>query len=147
VSVHTTAGRETYAPSDVARSEADRGSGWIAFAGVLLLIVGTLNIVEGIAAIDKANFFVANTDYIVGHLSAWGWTALFLGIAQILVGFGIFAGNQFARWAGVLVLGLNAIAQLLMIPAYPFWSLAVFAIDILAIYGLMAYGAKRVSRA
>lgn len=145
MSVHTTANRE-YVPSDVARNDDDQGSGWIAFAGVLLLIVGTLNIIEGIAAIDKANFFVANTHYIAGDLSAWGWTALFLGIAQILVGLGIFAKNQFARWAGVAVLSLNAIAQLLMIPAYPFWSLAVFSVDILAIYGLVAYGA-RVSRA
>jgi hypothetical protein len=126
----------------VARNDDDRGSGWIAFAGVLLLIVGTLNIIEGIAAIDKANFFVANSHYLFGNLSAWGWTALFLGIAQILVGLGIFAKNQFARWVGVFVLGLNAISALLMIPAYPFWSLAIFSIDILAIYGLTAYGAK-----
>jgi hypothetical protein len=145
VSAHTPANREAYVPSDVARNDDDRGSGWIAFSGILLLMVGTLNIIEGIAAIDKANFFVANTHYIAGDLSAWGWTALFLGIAQVLVGLGIFAKNQFARWAGVVVLSLNAIAQLLMIPAYPFWSLALFSIDILAIYGLMAYGARATS--
>jgi hypothetical protein len=56
------------------------------------------------------------------------------------------AKNQFARWTGVAVLGLNAIAQLLFIPAYPFWSLALFSIDILAIYGLVAYG-DRLSKA
>ena len=49
---------------------------------------------------------------------------------------------QFARWVGVLVLSLNAIVQLLMIPAYPFWSLSIFAIDFLAIYGLCAYGSR-----
>jgi hypothetical protein len=62
-----------------------------------------------------------------------------------LVGFGLLVRNQFARWIGVVVLGLNAIAQLLMMPSYPYWSLAIFAIDILALYGLVAYGA-RVSR-
>jgi hypothetical protein len=141
MSVHTTVNRE-YVPSDVARNDEDHGSGWVAFAGILLLIVGTLNTIEGIAAIDKANFFVRNTHYIAGDLTAWGWTVLFIGIAEILLGLGVMAKNQFARWAGVGVLGLNAIAQLLFIPAYPFWSLAIFSLDILAIYGLVAYGGR-----
>ena len=64
----------------------------------------------------------------------------------LLVGLGVFAKNQFSRWVGVLVLSLNAVAQLLMIPAYPFWSLSIFAIDFLAIYGLCAHG-KRISAA
>ena len=118
------------------------GDGWVAFAGVLLLILGTLNTIEGIAAIGNAHFFVHGTNYVFGSLNTWGWVALILGICQLLVGFGIFARYQFARWAGVFVLGLNAIAQLLMIPAYPFWSLALFSIDILAIYGLVAYGQR-----
>jgi hypothetical protein len=146
MSVHTTVNRETYVPSDVARNDEDRGSGWVAFAGILLLIVGTLNTIEGIAAIDKANFFVRDTHYIAGDLKAWGWTVLILGIAQILVGLGVMAKNQFARWTGVGALGLNAIAQLMFIPAYPFWSLAIFSLDILAIYGLVTYGG-RLSRA
>ena len=58
----------------------------------------------------------------------------------------MFVKNQFSRWIGVVVLGGNAIAQLLMIPAYPFWSLSIFTLDILAIYGLIAYG-KRISSA
>jgi hypothetical protein len=139
MSVHTTVNRETYVPSGY---DEERGSGWVTFAGILLLIVGTLNTIEGIAAIDKASFFVANTHYIAGDLKAWGWTVLFLGIGQILVGLGVMANNQIARWAGVALLGLNAIAQLMFIPAYPFWSLAIFSLDILAIYGLVAYGGR-----
>jgi hypothetical protein len=126
--------------------EQTSGDGWVAFAGVLLLILGTMNTIEGIAAIGNANFFVHGTHYVFANLKTWGWIALILGICQLLVGFGIFARNQAARWAGVFVLSLNAIAQLLMIPAYPFWSLAIFAIDILAIYGLVAYG-QRISTA
>ena len=138
MSVHTTVNRETYVPS---HADDDHRSGWVTFAGVLLLLVGTLNIIEGIAAIDKAHFFAGNTDYIAGDLNTWGWVVLFIGIAELLVGLGIFAKNQFARWTGVGVLGLNAIAQLMFIPAYPFWSLSIFAVNILAIYGLVAYGA------
>src|SRR5690348_14038071 len=109
MSVHSSVSRETYVPSDTTRYEDDRGSGWVTYSGILLLIVGTLNAIEGIAAIDKASFFVANTHYIAGDLKSWGWTLLILGIAQILVGLGVFARNQFARWAGVTVLSLNAI--------------------------------------
>jgi hypothetical protein len=79
---------------------------------------------------------------VFASLKTWGWITLILGVCQLLVGFGIFARNQFARWVGVFILSLNAIAQLLMIPAYPFWSLSIFAIDILAIYGLVAYGQR-----
>jgi hypothetical protein len=125
--------------ADYAEDE-ERGSGWVMFAGVLLLILGTLNFIEGLAAIGNAHFFVANTHYIVGSLNTWGWVVLCIGGIQWLVGIGVFVKNQFARWTGVLILGLNAIAQLLMIPAYPFWSLSVFALDILAIYGLIAHG-------
>jgi hypothetical protein len=143
MSVHTTVNRETYVPSAY---EEERGQGWVTFAGILLLIVGTLNTIEGIAAIDKASFFVRDTNYIAGDLRAWGWTVLFIGIAQILIGLGVMARNQFSRWAGVAILALNAIAQLMMIPAYPFWSLAIFSLDIIAIYGLVAYG-DRLSNA
>jgi hypothetical protein len=120
--------------------EEERGAGWVLFAGVLLLILGTMNTIEGIAAIGNAHFFVGNAHYVFADLNTWGWITLCLGVAQLLVGLGVFVKNQLARWAGVGVLGLNALAQLLMMPAYPFWSLSLFAVDILAIYGLVAYG-------
>jgi hypothetical protein len=69
---------------------------------------------------------------------------LCIGVLEWLVGLGVFVKNQFARWTGVVVLAGNAIGQLLMMPAYPFWSLSIFALDILAIYGLSAYG-KRIT--
>jgi hypothetical protein len=124
--------------------EDERGEGWIIFAGVLLLLLGTFNIVDGIAAISRAHFFVGNAHYVFGDLKAWGWTNLFLGVAQLLVGLGIFVRNQFARWTGVVVLSLNALAQLWMMPSYPFWSLSIFAIDVLAVYGLVVHG-KRIA--
>ena len=69
-----------------------------------------------------------------------------IGVLEWAVGCGVFVKNQLSRSAGVVVLGANAIAQLLMIPAYPFWSLSIFALDILAIYGLIACG-QRISSA
>jgi len=122
----------------------ERGYGWVVFAGVLLLILGTLNFIEGLAAIGNAHFFVANTHYIAGSLNTWGWIVLWIGVLEWIVGCGVFVKNQFSRWVGVFVLAGNAIAQLLMMPAYPFWSLSIFTLDILAIYGLIAYG-KRIA--
>ena len=124
----------------------ERGYGWVVFAGVLLLLLGTLNVIEGIAAIGNANFFVHNTHYVAGSLNTWGWIVMCIGVLQWIVGCGVFIKNQFSRWVGVVVLAGNAIAQLLMIPAYPWWSLSIFALDILAMYGLIAYG-KRIAAA
>lgn len=131
-------------PSSYYESLDERGLGWVMFAGVLLLTIGTINVIQGIAAISQAHFYVANAHYVFGDLRAWGWVAVILGAAQVLIGLGVFVKNQFARWTGVIVLSLSAIAELLMMPAYPFWSLAIFAVDILAIYGLIAYG-KRIA--
>jgi hypothetical protein len=130
--------------ADYSDYEDERGRGWILFAAVLLLTLGTINVIEGIAAISRSHFYVAGAHYVFGDLRTWGWVALILGAIQLLAGLGVLAKNQFARWTGVAVLSLNALAQLLMIPAYPFWSLAIFAVDILALYGLIAYG-KRIA--
>ena len=146
MAVHTTTPTQASAGYDSYAAEDERGYGWVVFAGVLLLMLGTLNFIEGLAAIGNAHFFVANTHYIVGNLNTWGWIVLCIGVLEWAVGCGVFLKNQFSRWTGVVVLGANAIAQLLMMPAYPFWSLSIFTLDILAIYGLIAYG-KRISDA
>jgi hypothetical protein len=122
--------------------DVDSGTGWLSFAGVLLAIAGILNTIGGIAAIDDAKFYVGNHQYVFGSLHSWGWTVLILGVAQILVAWGIVVRNQFARWVGVLVLSLSAMAQLLSISSYPLWSLSIFTLDLLALYGLVAYGQK-----
>jgi hypothetical protein len=125
-----------------AYADDDRGYGWVMFAGTLLLIVGSINFIQGIAAIGNAHFFVHNTHYVAGSLNTWGWVVLCIGVVQFLVGLGVFVKNQLARWVGVVALGVNAIVQLLMMPSYPFWSLTIFTLDILALYGLVAYGQR-----
>lgn len=137
---------ERQVPASYLEPFEERGQGWVAFAGVLLMILGTLNVIDGIAAIGKSHFYLGNAHYVFGDLRTWGWVALCIGVLLLLAGLGVFVKNQFARWTGVVVLSLNAIAQLLMMPAYPFWSLSIFAIDILAVYGLIAYG-KRIAGA
>jgi hypothetical protein len=116
------------------------GSGWIVFAGSMLLILATLNIIYGIGAIDDSTFFVNDAKYVFSDLNTWGWIVLLTGCAQMLCAFGIWARNNVATFAGIAFAGLNAIVQLLMIPAYPFLAVSLFAVNILVIYGLAVHG-------
>jgi hypothetical protein len=120
-----------------------RGAGWILFAGIMISMVGVLNVIYGIAAIGDSKFFVNDTQYILSNLNTWGWVTLVLGTLQVVAAFSIWAGGGFGRYFGVLVAGLSAIGALMVMPAYPLWSLAIFGVDILIIYGLVAYGGDR----
>jgi hypothetical protein len=111
-------------------------SGWYYFAGILLGILGVLNIVWGIAAIDSASFFTANAQYILSDLSTWGWVTLVIGVLQFVAAFSLFAGGGYGRVVGVVAASLSAIAALLSIPASPFWALCVFALAIIVVYEL-----------
>ncbi|MGH3199870.1 MAG: DUF7144 family membrane protein [Streptosporangiaceae bacterium] len=118
------------------------GYGMIVFAVALLMTVGFFNLIDGIAAIANSHIFIANAHYVIGDLRAWGWVALILGVLQILAATGVLIGNQAARWFAVVVVGLNAIGQMFFIPAYPFWSLMIIAVDVVALWGLCAYGSR-----
>lgn len=122
------------------------GAGWVMFAGIMLLIAGVLNVIYGIAAIDNSKFFVhaTETQYILSDLNTWGWITLILGVLEIIAAFSIWAGGGYGRWFGIFVAGISSIGALMSIPAYPLWSLAIFTIDILIIYGLAAYGGQPI---
>ena len=132
------------AHTSASRYEEDEpGGGWVAFAGVMIAIVGVLNIIYGIAAISNSHFFVHGVNYILSDLNTWGWVLLITGVIQFCAAIAIFGRIQWGRWIGILTASVNAIIQLVFIPAYPFGSLAMFAIDILVIYGLVAYGGRQ----
>jgi hypothetical protein len=121
---------------------AREGSGLVIFAAVLLLVVGCFNLIDGIVAIAKSHVFAGNAHYVIGDLRSWGWTMLILGALQLLVAAGVVAGNQAARWTAVALIGLNAIAQMMFLPSYPFWSLMIITLDVVALWGLCAYGSR-----
>jgi hypothetical protein len=98
--------------------------------------------IYGIAAIADSHVFVANAHYVVGNLRAWGWITLIISVLQLVAAAGILAGNQLARWFAVAVVGLNAIDMMFFLPAFPFWALTIIAVDVVALYGLCAYGSR-----
>ena len=130
------------APRALSLGEDDRNFGWVMFAGVMLLILGCTNTVEGVAAVSGSDFFVTRAHYLFGDLSSWGWVIWTFGVAQGLTGVGVLLKSQFARWLGVAFAVGNALVQMLMIQAYPFWSLALVSLDILVMYGLVVYGGR-----
>ena len=115
-------------------------SGWVTFAGVMLFIVGVLNVIYGIAAIADSSFFVQDQRYILSNLNTWGWITLILGLLQFFAAFSLWGGGLYGRVIAIFAASLSAIAALLSIPAYPFWSLAIFALDIIVIHQVAKYG-------
>ncbi len=118
-----------------------KGFGRAVFAAVLLMIGGVLNIIYGIAAIGNSHFFVHNTHYVFASLKSWGWITLIIGILMIIASLSLLGGGTFGRWLGIFMGALAAIGALLEIPAYPLWSLAIFALSLWIIHGLAIYHA------
>jgi hypothetical protein len=118
------------------------GYGLILFAAILLLVVGFFNMIYGIAAIANSHVFVAGAHYVFANQRTWGWITLIISVLQLVAAAGILAGNQLARWFAVAVVGLNAIDMMFFVPAYPFWALTIIAVDVVALYGLCAYGSR-----
>jgi hypothetical protein len=116
-----------------------RGLGRAVFAGVLLLLGGTLNIIYGIAAIGNSHFFAHNAHYVFANLKTWGWVTLIIGVLELVAAFSLFSGGAYGRWFAIVMGFLAAITALLSIPAYPAWSLAVFALTVWIIHGLIVF--------
>jgi hypothetical protein len=118
-----------------------RGAGRAVFAGVLLGIVGTMNIIYGIGALDNANVFVNDTRFILDDLNTLGWVAIVLGVIQLSAAFSLFAGGGYGRVIGIIAGVLGAIGALLSIGgSYPWWSLALFALCVWVVHGLIIFG-------
>ena len=141
-SSYTPAGGGDSGRLDYEYYEDEHGQGLVTFAGVMLMIAAVLNVLYGI---DGANFFVHNARYVFGDLNTWGWFVLALGVIQFFAALAIWRGAGWGRWFGVGCASANAILQMLWLPAYPILALTILPLDIIAIYGLLAYGGRRRS--
>jgi hypothetical protein len=113
----------------------------VVFAAILLMIVGTINIVYGIGALDDANIFVDDTRFILDDLNTLGWVLIILGVIQLTASFSLFAGNTYGRVIGIIGGSLGALGALLSIGGNnPWWSLAVFALCVFVVHGLIIFG-------
>jgi membrane-associated PAP2 superfamily phosphatase len=106
-------------------------------AGVLLLMSGAFEILQGAAAIANGDLYSAGSDFLYQfNMTVWGWVHLVIGVLSIIVGIGILGGRSWALVAGMIIAGLSAIANFAFLPHYPLWAITVIAVDLLIIHAL-----------
>jgi hypothetical protein len=119
--------------------ERKSGTGWIVYSGVMLIIVGLLDVVDGLWAIDRSNVR-SNALLYADRLGGWGWFYLILGIILVLAGIGVFFRAQWARWTGIILASIAIVANMLWVFVFPVTSLIVMFLAALVVYGLVVYG-------
>ncbi|GAA3234549.1 DUF7144 family membrane protein [Dactylosporangium siamense] len=118
-------------------------SGFTAFAGIVMIIVGMFQLAAGLAAIVEKTFFVVTADYLYAFdVTGWGWIHLVVGLVVLLAGFAVFSGRLWALALGIVLAGLSAIANFLFLPYYPLWSMLIIALDVIVIWALAVHGWK-----
>ena len=115
------------------------GTGWLAFSGVMLIIVGLLDVVDGLWALDRADTRSSDLLY-ADKLGGWGWFYLILGIIVVLAGIGVFYRSQWARWTGIIVASVSIVANALWVFVYPVQVFILILLASLVVYGLVVYG-------
>jgi hypothetical protein len=115
--------------------------GWSMFAGIMLGIIGVMDVIQGIVALVEDEFFVVTEEWVFEFdITTWGWIQLILGIVLLLSGIGIFSGNVLARTVGVIVAAVAMLANFAWLPYYPIWSIIIIAICIAVIWALTVHG-------
>ena len=123
-------------------------TGWIVFAGVMLAMLGSFQVIQGLVALFDDGFYLVRPSGLIVDVNynTWGWTHLIIGAVAIVTGLGLFVGNMAARVLGVVVALLSAIVNLGFISAYPLWSAIVITLDVLVIYAIIVHGGELKDR-
>jgi hypothetical protein len=122
------------------RTVSERGTGGAVFAATLMIIGGFFGPFQGIALIAKGTFYVQPANYWINtSASTWGWTMLILGLLVLAAGFGVLSGAAWARWLGILIVGVQALANFLYIPVQPWWSITLILVDLWIMHSLLVH--------
>jgi hypothetical protein len=117
-----------------------KGLGRAAFVSMLLVIAGVLNVIYGIAGVGNAHFF-NGTQYVFASLNTWGWITIIVGIIQLAAGVSLMTGGGFGRVIGIFAAAIGALESLLSVGGvHPWWSLAIFAMCVWILHGLIVFG-------
>jgi hypothetical protein len=125
-------------------------SGWIALAGVLMVIIGSLDFFEGLIAVIRGEYYVlAPNQIIVFDVTTWGWITLIWGVLVTVAGFGLLSGASWARWLAIVACGLNFFVQLGFVGSsqYPLWAFTTLALTVLVLYALIVRWDEAVDQA
>ena len=121
----------------------DTWGGWIGFAAIVLVVVGSIDIIQGFVAILEDEYVVSTPKGLaIFDVTTWGWLTLLRGVLVLLAGLGLFGGASWARWVAIVGVTVNAIAQFGFMAnypqAYPLWNLAIMALNVVVLYALTA---------
>ena len=137
--------QEGAAPASYPDARRNEPTGWVGlviFAGVMLVMLGGFQAMEGIVAIIRDEYYLVTRNGLVIDLdyTTWGWIHLGLGLLAAAAGVGIFAGQMWARVLGIVIAVLSALANMAFLAAYPIWATIMIAVDVLVIYALAMHG-------
>lgn len=129
-------------PASRASAGASAWVGWIAFAGVIMAMLGTFHIIQGLVALFNDDYFLVGRSGLVVNLdfTAWGWAHVIVGLIVMIAGFCVFAGQVWARAVGTLLALVSAVINIGFLGAYPLWSLAMIALNVVVIMALTVHG-------
>ncbi|MQY02116.1 DUF7144 family membrane protein [Actinomadura macrotermitis] len=148
MSERTTARRQETESSIEPEPAGGWAVGFAIFGGVMMVLIGTFQALEGVAAIAHDHFYLVTRDYVYDlDTTTWGWIHLVLGALVAVAGFFVFSGRGWARAVGVVCVAANAVSQFLFIPYYPVWGLVMIALDVAVVWALCVYGQRTAERA
>lgn len=117
--------------------------GWVGFAGVMMVLLGVFNVIEGLVALFKNSYYVvAPNGLLVFNLTGWGWIHLGIGILEIAAGLALFSGASWARVVAVILVSVNAIDQLAFLSAHPVWATIIIALDVVVVWAVVVHGGE-----
>ncbi|HEV8561360.1 MAG TPA: hypothetical protein VGR06_33995 [Actinophytocola sp.] len=126
-----------------AGSRSSAWAGWIVFAGITMLMIGSFNAIEGLVALFDPNVYIAGPDNVlVFDLTTWGWVHLIIGVLVAITGIALLADAGWARPVTVVLAALNAIVQLTFVTVYPVWSLAAVTLCVVVIWAIVVHGSE-----
>jgi len=116
-------------------------SGWILFASIVMIVVGTMSAINGLIALINDEVYVVTNEHIIAFdFTTWGWIHLILGIIIVFAAFSLLSGAVWARIVAAVLAGMSIISQVGTIQAYPFWSISIIAIDMAVIFAVCTMG-------
>ena len=132
---------QNYRPAGQHEEPSGLATGFIVFAGVIMIVAGGFQAFAGLVALFEDEFYVATPDYLLQFdATSWGWIHLLMGLLVFLAGFAVLYGQFWGRLVGIILAVLSALANFAFIPYYPFWSITIIALDIFVIWALTAHG-------
>lgn len=117
-------------------------TGWIAFGGIMLVLLGMFHAIEGLVAVFDNGYYRVTPSGLVVNVSynVWGWVHFGMGVTAFVVGIGVLAGRTIARAAAVVIAAASAVIHLAFIAAYPVWSLVIITLDVIVIFAILVHG-------